>query len=71
MSSQDFIERSGNRASLGGADPETGLKVVALRSDLTPEQRAEALRIGRFGFASAGPKRKPKKAIAAKKPIAA
>ena len=54
-----------------GADPETGLKVVALRSDLTPEQRAEALRIGRIGFASAGPKRKPKKAIAAKKPIAA
>ena len=71
MSSQDFIERSGNRPSLGGADPETGLKVVALRSDLTPEQRAEALRIGRIGFASAGPKRKPKKAIAAKKPIAA
>jgi hypothetical protein len=49
-----------------GADPETGLKVaVALRSDLAPEQRAEALRIGRIGFASAGAKRKPKKAIAA------
>jgi hypothetical protein len=49
-----------------GADPKTGLKVVvALRSDLAPEQRAEALRIGRIGFASAGAKRKPKEAIAA------
>jgi hypothetical protein len=48
-----------------GADPETGLKVVALRSDLAPEQRAEALRIGRIGFASAGARRKPKEAIAA------
>ncbi len=49
-----------------GADPETGLKVVvALRCDLAPEQRAEALRIGRIGFASAGAKRKPKEAIAA------
>src|SRR5258708_3966160 len=48
-----------------GADPETGLKVVALRSDLAPEQRTEALRIGRIGFASAGAKRKPKEAIAA------
>jgi hypothetical protein len=38
---------------------------VALRSDLAPEQRAEALRIGRIGFASAGSKRKPKEAIAA------
>jgi len=27
---------------------------MALRSDLTAEQRAEALRIGRIGFASAG-----------------
>ncbi len=42
-----------------GADPETGLKVVvALRSDLTPEQRAEAVQIGRIGFASAGARRK-------------
>jgi hypothetical protein len=48
-----------------GADPETGIKIVALRSDLAPEQRAEALRIGRIGFASAGAKRKPKEAIAA------
>jgi hypothetical protein len=49
-----------------GADPVTGLKVVvALRSDLAPEQRAAALRIGRIGFASAGAKRKPKAAIAA------
>jgi hypothetical protein len=49
-----------------GADPETGIKVVvALRSDLAPEQRGEALRIGRIGFASAGAKRKPKAAIAA------
>jgi hypothetical protein len=49
-----------------GADPETGIKVaVALRSDLAPEQQAEALRIGRVGFASAGAKRKPKEAIAA------
>ena len=48
-----------------GADPETGVKVVVLRSDLAPEQRAEALRIGRIGFASAGAKRKPKEAIAA------
>ena len=38
---------------------------MALRSDLTVEQRAEALRIGRVGFASAGAKRKPKEAIAA------
>ena len=30
-----------------------------LRSDLTLEQRAEALRIGRIGFASAGARRKP------------
>jgi hypothetical protein len=30
-----------------GADPETGIKLVALRSDLAPEQRAEAIRIGR------------------------
>jgi hypothetical protein len=36
-----------------GADPETGIKIVALRSDLAPEQRAEALRIGRIGFTSA------------------
>ncbi len=48
-----------------GADQQTGIKVVALRSDLAPEQRAEALRIGRIGFASAGAKRKPKEAIAA------
>jgi hypothetical protein len=50
-----------------GADPDTGIKValVALRSDLAPEQRAAALRIGRVGFASAGAKRKPKAAIAA------
>ena len=48
-----------------GADPETGIKLVALRSDLAPEQRPEALRIGRIGFASAGAKRKPKEAIAA------
>src|SRR5712672_2116349 len=48
-----------------GADPETGIKIVALRSDLAPEQRPEALRIGRIGFASAGAKRKPKEAIAA------
>jgi len=48
-----------------GADPETGIKIVALRSDLAPEQRAEALRIGRIGFASAGARRKPKQAIAA------
>jgi len=39
--------------------------VAALRSDLTPKQRTEALRIGRIGFASAGAKRKPKEAIAA------
>jgi hypothetical protein len=38
---------------------------VALRSDLDPEKRAEALRIGRIGFASAGAERKPKEAIAA------
>jgi hypothetical protein len=38
---------------------------VALRSDLAPEQRAEALRIEPIGFASAGAKRKPKAAIAA------
>jgi hypothetical protein len=48
-----------------GADPETGIKLVALRSDLAPEQRLEALRIGRIGFASAGAKRRPKEAIAA------
>jgi hypothetical protein len=48
-----------------GADPETGIKLVVLRSDLAPEQRAEALRIGRIGFTSAGAKRKPKEAIAA------
>jgi len=48
-----------------GADPETGIKIVALRSDLGPEKRAEALRIGRIGFASAGAKRRPKEAIAA------
>jgi hypothetical protein len=41
-----------------GADPETGIKIVALRSDLTVEQRAEALQIGRIGFASAGARRK-------------
>ena len=41
-----------------GADPETGIKLVVLRSDLDPKQRAEALRIGRIGFASAGAKRK-------------
>jgi hypothetical protein len=48
-----------------GADPETGIKIVALRSDLTPQQRVKATRIGRIGFASAGAKRKPKAAIAA------
>src|SRR5260370_42318711 len=48
-----------------GAEPETGIKIVALRSDLAPKQRAEALRIGRIRFASAGAKRKPKEAIAA------
>jgi hypothetical protein len=48
-----------------GADPETGIKVVTLRSDLGPEKRAEVLRIARIGFASAGAKRKPKEAIAA------
>src|SRR5713226_7866671 len=37
-----------------GADTETGIKLVVLRSDLAPEQRAEALRIGCIGFASAG-----------------
>jgi hypothetical protein len=37
----------------------------ALRKDLTEEQKAQALRIGRIGFASAGAKRKPKEAIAA------
>jgi hypothetical protein len=47
-----------------GADSETGLKLPH-RSDLSREQRAEALRIGRIGFASAGSKRKPKEAIAA------
>ena len=41
-----------------GADPETGVKVVALRSDLVPEQRVEALCIGRIGLASAGARRK-------------
>jgi len=44
-----------------GRDPETGelLKpVAALRSDLTAKERAEALRIGRIGFASAGARRK-------------
>ncbi len=41
-----------------GADPETGIKIVALRSDLTPEQRVEAQQIGRIGFASAGARRK-------------
>jgi hypothetical protein len=49
-------------------DPETGElleQVAALRSDLAPEQRAKALRIGRIGFASAGARRKPKEAIAA------
>jgi len=48
-----------------GADPKTGIKLVVLRSDLAPEQRVEALRIGHIGFASAGAKRKPKEAIAA------
>jgi hypothetical protein len=49
-----------------GADPETGIKVIAaLRSDLPVKQRAKALQIGRIGFASAGAKRKPKEAIAA------
>jgi hypothetical protein len=48
-----------------GADPVTGLKIVTLRSDLAPEQRAEALRIGRIGFASAGAKRKRREAIVA------
>ena len=48
-----------------GADPETGVKIAALRSDLAPEQRTDALRIGRIGFASAGARRKPKEAIAA------
>ena len=41
-----------------GADTETGIKIVVLRSDLTPEQRAEAVQIGRIGFASAGARRK-------------
>ena len=41
-----------------GADPETGIKIVALRSDLPAEQREEAVRIGRIGFASAGARRK-------------
>jgi hypothetical protein len=43
-----------------GRDPETGElieAVAALRSDLTLKQRAEASRIGRIGFASAGAKR--------------
>lgn len=31
-----------------------------LRSDLTPEQKAEALRIGRIEFASAGATRRQK-----------
>ena len=51
-----------------GADPETGEKinvVPAPRSDLAPEQRTEALRIGRIGFASAGATRRQKEAIAA------
>ncbi len=50
-----------------GRDPEIGelLKVEELRADLTAERRAESLRIGRIGFASAGAKRKPKEAIAA------
>jgi hypothetical protein len=39
--------------------------MVALRSDLAPEQQTEALRIERIGFASAGTERKPKEAIAA------
>jgi len=38
---------------------------VVLRSDLAPERRAEVLRIGRIGFASAGAKRKPQEAVAA------
>jgi hypothetical protein len=37
----------------------------AYSSDLAPEQRAEALRIRRIEFASAGAMRKPKEAIAA------
>jgi hypothetical protein len=41
-----------------GADPETGIKVAMLRPDLPAEQREEALRIGRIGFASAGARRK-------------
>jgi hypothetical protein len=48
-----------------GGNPETGIKIVALRSDLTPEQRAEAVQIGRIGFASASARRRPKAAIAA------
>ncbi len=44
-----------------GRDPETGELIettAKLRSDLTTEQRAEALRLGRIGFASAGARRK-------------
>jgi len=55
--SPSFVQRPDNRINRG-TDPETGIKIVALRSDLAPEQRAEALRIGRIGFASAGAKRK-------------
>ena len=51
-----------------GRDAETGeliKEATPLRADLAPQQRAEALRIGRIGFASAGAKRKPKEAAAA------
>jgi hypothetical protein len=62
MSTMSLASWAGSR---GRFDPETGIKIVALRSDLAPEQRAETSRIGRIGFASAGAKRKPKEAIAA------
>jgi hypothetical protein len=36
--------------------------VAALRSDMTPSQKTEALQIGRIGFASAGARPKLKAA---------
>src|SRR5258707_11433612 len=46
-----------------GADPETGIKLVVLRSDLAPEQRAEVFRTGRIASPPARAKRKPPEAI--------
>jgi hypothetical protein len=56
---KDRFIRTGKRQLPGFEDRR------ALRSDLAPEQRAGALRIGRIGFASAGAKRRPKETIAA------